>query len=115
MNSPLNSSLSSGSSSENILSRLSHHKKILVLVIGAVVILVLSMVAFYLSHQKVKNEAEKIAREAELVRNLSSSLESSSASEINVPSTNPAKAAVPSVDPSEKTNPFNDEYENPFE
>ncbi|MDP2593313.1 MAG: hypothetical protein Q8P52_01540 [bacterium] len=31
------------------------------------------------------------------------------------PSANPAKDAVPAVNPIEKTNPFKDEYQNPFE
>ncbi len=31
------------------------------------------------------------------------------------PSINPAESAIPAVNPIEKTNPFKNEYENPFE
>lgn len=31
------------------------------------------------------------------------------------PSTNPASSAVPAVNPIEKTNPFKNDYKNPFE
>ncbi|TSC67177.1 MAG: hypothetical protein G01um101472_500 [Parcubacteria group bacterium Gr01-1014_72] len=39
----------------------------------------------------------------------------SSVSEVEVPSANPADAAASGVNPLEKTNPFKNAYENPFQ
>lgn len=89
----------------------SQKNKYIIGAIGAVVLVIIVIFAWWFLRQK--NVQQEAVRTAEL----NSSLDAITATtSVEVPTTaDPLKSATPEVNPIEKTNPFNNEYQNPFQ
>ena len=80
--------------------------------IGVGVLLIIVVFVWWYVGQK-RAQQEQVQSAAELDSSLEAITATTSAS---VPTTeNPLKSATPAVNPTEKTNPFNNEYQNPFQ
>ena len=86
-------------------------KKYIISALGAVILIVIVAFAWWFLRQK------RVQQEVSQTAELNSSLDAITATtSVNVPTTdNPLKSATPTVNPIEKTNPFNNEYQNPFQ
>lgn len=83
------------------------------MIAGAILVLIVILIALYYA---VSGRAEPQAKQdAATAETLESSLDAATNASVSIPSTNPAREALPAVDPLEKTNPFRNAYENPFE
>ncbi len=75
----------------------------------AVVLVVLAGIAYWFTVTRGVQEAQK------QVEDTTQAIEQVvKSTPVVAPETNPAAAALPAVNPLEKTNPFKNEYENPF-
>lgn len=79
--------------------------------LGAGVLIIIVTFAWWFFRQK------RVQQEAIQTAELSSSLDAITATaSVEVPTTaDPLKSATPAINPIEKTNPFNNEYQNPFQ
>ncbi len=89
----------------------SQKNKYIISALTAVVLIVIVVFAWWFLRQK------RIQQEASQTAELNSSLDAIMATtSVEVPTTaDPLKSATPAVNPIEKTNPFNNEYQNPFQ
>ena len=97
------------------------HRSHTALIIAAIIVFLLAVgLVFWIfiknsQMQQSENLANQKKMENQAVENLSKSLsDATEGQNVTVPSANPLDQAVPAVNPLEKTNPFNDEYANPF-
>lgn len=75
----------------------------------AVVLIVLVGIAYWFTVMRGAQEAQKQVEDtAQAIEQVVEN------TPVVAPETNPARSAIPAVNPLEKTNPFKNEYENPF-
>lgn len=88
----------------------SQKNKYIIGALGAVILIVIVVFAWWFLQKRAQQEAIQTAE-------LNSSLDAITATtSVEVPTTvDPLKSATPAVNPIEKTNPFNNEYQNPFQ
>lgn len=83
---------------------------ITIAVLGAAVLVVIAFFAWWYFTQEPVQEQTSVT---ELTSSLDALVATTS---VSIPTTaNPLKSATPTVNPTEKTNPFNNEYQNPFQ
>lgn len=93
-------------------------KKLTYLIVALVGLILIAAILLLLGGRKREAPTDSKIKSSEqtAVETLSETLdEAVTAPPVSVPtSRNPVRAAVPQVNPLEKTNPFRNEYENPF-
>ena len=89
----------------------SQKNKYVIGALAAVVLIVIVAFAWWFLRQK------RVQQEASQTAELNSTQDKNNATtSASIPTTdNPLKSATPAVNPIEKTNPFNNEYQNPFQ
>ena len=90
------------------------NKKIVLGVGALVLVLIITTLGIFLYYRGARVQKAQVD-EKQTVRDLQTSVENvTSQPRVDVPSANPAQKVLPQENPLEKTNPFKDEYQNPF-
>ncbi|MEK7611873.1 MAG: hypothetical protein AAB407_00815 [Patescibacteria group bacterium] len=80
-----------------------------------ILIAAIALAVYWKQNQLIREKRSEINEEQKLIESLSKSLDESSISGIDIPTTNPLGEVTSETNPLENTNPFDEQYENPFQ